>query len=82
MCHYICTCVCVTCLCVHASDLDMYLCIVSSRMLLNSSSFHSYEVTSTKFSRNLIRELTISFFASVFLGFGTLFLLLTVGIYV
>ena len=43
---------------------------------------HSYEVTSNKFSRNLIRELTLSFFASVFLGFGTVFLLLTVGIYV
>ena len=42
----------------------------------------SYEVTSTKFSRNLFKELLISLWSAVFLGFGVLFLMLWVGIYV
>lgn len=41
-----------------------------------------YEVTSTKFSRNLFKELLISLWSALFLGFGVLFLLLWVGIYV
>lgn len=44
--------------------------------------FPSYEVTSNKFSRNLIKELLISLWSAMFLGFGILFLLLWVGIYV
>ena len=44
--------------------------------------FFVYEVTSTKFTRELKKELMISSVASVFMGFGTLFLLLWVGIYV
>lgn len=41
-----------------------------------------YEVTSTKFTRDLFKELVISLVAAVFLGFGILFLLLWVGVYV
>lgn len=44
--------------------------------------FFVYEVTSTKFSRYLVKELLISLWSALFLGFGLLFLLLWVGIYV
>ncbi|KAL7992010.1 hypothetical protein Chor_016266 [Crotalus horridus] len=45
--------------------------------------FHSnYEVTSTKYTRDIYKELLISLVASLFMGFGVLFLLLWVGIYV
>ena len=42
----------------------------------------SHEVTSTKFSRYLLKELLISLWSALFMGFGVLFLLLWVGIYV
>jgi len=44
--------------------------------------FFVYEVTSSKFTREIFKELLIAAVASVFMGFGTLFLLLWVGIYV
>jgi len=44
--------------------------------------FFVYEVTSTKYTRDLHKELLMSLFGSVFNGFGVLFLLLWVGIYV
>jgi len=44
--------------------------------------FFVYEVTSTKFTRDILKELSVAFVASVFIGFGVLFLLLWVGIYV
>jgi len=44
--------------------------------------FFVYEVTSTKYTREVMKELMISAVASLFMGFGTLFLLLWVGIYV
>ncbi|MRB67507.1 hypothetical protein GH825_29405, partial [Bacillus thuringiensis] len=44
--------------------------------------FFVYEATSTKFKRDIFKELLVSFVASVFMGFGVLFLLLWVGIYV
>ncbi|XP_065187617.1 transmembrane protein 258-like [Sycon ciliatum] len=44
--------------------------------------FFVYEVTSTSKTRDLSKELLVSFVASIFLGFGSLFLLLWVGIYV
>ncbi|XP_044254338.1 transmembrane protein 258 [Tribolium madens] len=44
--------------------------------------FFVYEVTSTKQSRDLKKELLVSLVASIFSGFGILFLLLSVGIYV
>ncbi|KAK9834523.1 hypothetical protein WJX74_003611 [Apatococcus lobatus] len=48
----------------------------------STASFFVYEVTTTKFSRNLRRELSLSIVASLFLGFGLLFLLLWTGVYV
>uniref|UniRef100_A0A915PMS7 Dolichyl-diphosphooligosaccharide-protein glycosyltransferase subunit TMEM258 n=1 Tax=Setaria digitata TaxID=48799 RepID=A0A915PMS7_9BILA len=44
--------------------------------------FFVYEVTSTKFTRVLIKELLISSVAALFLGFGSVFLMLWTGIYV
>jgi len=44
--------------------------------------FFVYEVTSTKFTRDILKELSVALVASVFIGFGVLFLLLWVGIYV
>ncbi|ELT99113.1 hypothetical protein CAPTEDRAFT_98579 [Capitella teleta] len=44
--------------------------------------FFVYEVTSTKFTRDIFKELLVSLVASFFIGFGVLFLLLWVGIYV
>uniref|UniRef100_A0A8C1RZI2 Dolichyl-diphosphooligosaccharide-protein glycosyltransferase subunit TMEM258 n=1 Tax=Cyprinus carpio TaxID=7962 RepID=A0A8C1RZI2_CYPCA len=52
-----------------------YICILDSLSL-------RYEVTSTKYTRDLYKELLISLVASLFMGFGVLFLLLWVGIYV
>ncbi|KAJ1555170.1 hypothetical protein HK096_007885 [Nowakowskiella sp. JEL0078] len=42
----------------------------------------TYEVTATKFNRKLSTELIYVIPASVFLGFGTIFLFLSNGIYV
>ncbi|XP_024388280.1 uncharacterized protein [Physcomitrium patens] len=50
--------------------------------LLLTASFFIYEVTSTKLSRSLVHEFATGGLASVFLGFGTLFLLLWTGVYV
>ncbi|UJR23650.1 hypothetical protein I4U23_026635 [Adineta vaga] len=44
--------------------------------------FFVYEVTSTKYTRDWKKELFIALIASFFLGYGGLFLLLWVGIYV
>ncbi|CAB4007458.1 transmembrane 258 [Paramuricea clavata] len=44
--------------------------------------FFVYEVTSSKFTRDIYKELLVALVASLFLGFGILFLLLWVGIYV
>ncbi|CAF1367049.1 unnamed protein product [Adineta ricciae] len=44
--------------------------------------FFVYEVTGTKYTRNWKKELIIALAASVFLGYGGLFLLLWVGIFV
>lgn len=44
--------------------------------------FFVYEVTSTKFTRDVYKELLVSFVAALFSGFGVLFLMLWVGIYV
>merc|ERR1712194_958989 len=44
--------------------------------------FFVYEVTSTKFTRDPKKELLIKFVASVFMGLGSHFLILWVGIYV
>ncbi|CAH8286770.1 unnamed protein product [Schistosoma margrebowiei] len=44
--------------------------------------FIVYGLTANKFSRVLLKELLLSLVASIFLGCGTLFLFLWVGIYV
>merc|ERR1712221_35690 len=44
--------------------------------------FFVYEVTSTKYSRDIYKELLVALFAAIFMGFGSMFLLLWVGIYV
>ena len=44
--------------------------------------FFVYEVTSTKYTRALVKEIMISSVASIFMGLGSLFLILWVGIYV
>ena len=44
--------------------------------------FFVYEVTATKYTRDLSKELIVALFAAVFMGFGTVFLLLWVGIYI
>ncbi|KJE89837.1 hypothetical protein CAOG_01262 [Capsaspora owczarzaki ATCC 30864] len=50
--------------------------------LIFAGTFFVQQVTTSKQNRNLVQELSGAGLASVFLGFGTLFLLLTVGIYV
>lgn len=44
--------------------------------------FFVYEVTATKLSRDVFKELLVSLVAAIFSGFGIQFLLLWVGIYV
>jgi len=44
--------------------------------------FLVYEVTTTKKTRSILKELFIAMVAASFMGFGLLFLLLWVGIYV
>ncbi|MQM19717.1 hypothetical protein Taro_052728 [Colocasia esculenta] len=50
--------------------------------LVVTASFFIYEATSSKRNRSLSKELMTGAVASVFLGFGSLFLLLATGVYV
>ncbi|XP_034699012.1 transmembrane protein 258 [Vitis riparia] len=50
--------------------------------LVITASFFIYEATSSRKSRSLAKELTTGAMASIFLGFGSLFLLLSSGVYV
>ncbi|KAJ7979351.1 Transmembrane protein [Quillaja saponaria] len=50
--------------------------------LVITASFFIYEATSSRRTRSLAKELATGAVASVFLGFGTLFLLLASGVYV
>lgn len=50
--------------------------------LIFTAWFFVYAVTGTKKTRNIFKELLIAASASAFLGTGTVFLLLWVGIYV
>ncbi|CAM6057770.1 unnamed protein product [Sphagnum tenellum] len=50
--------------------------------LVLTASFFIYEATGTKFSRKLSQEFATGGISSLFLGFGTLFLLLWTGVYV
>lgn len=47
-----------------------------------TGSFFLYEVTKTRSNRSLFTEVALAGVASVFLGLGTLFLLLWTGVYV
>ncbi|TPX43623.1 hypothetical protein SeMB42_g03928 [Synchytrium endobioticum] len=47
-----------------------------------ASAFLMYEVTSTKSTRKWATELGLAALSSLFLGFGTLYLFLALGIYV
>ncbi|WKY08966.1 hypothetical protein Q1695_001827 [Nippostrongylus brasiliensis] len=64
---------------VHFPQLTISLCGLG---LFFMAWFLVYEVTSTKYTRNIVKELLIATIAAFFLGFGSLFLLLWVGIYV
>ncbi|XP_034254229.1 transmembrane protein 258 [Thrips palmi] len=44
--------------------------------------FFVYEVTSTKYTRDVFKELLVALVAAIFSGMGMLFLMLWVGIYV
>ncbi|KAG2718127.1 hypothetical protein I3760_03G206600 [Carya illinoinensis] len=50
--------------------------------LFVTASFFIYEATSSRRNRSLTKELITGAVASVFLGFGSLFLLLASGVYV
>ncbi|XP_038711447.1 transmembrane protein 258-like [Tripterygium wilfordii] len=50
--------------------------------LVITASFFIYEATSSRRNRSLAKELITGAVASVFLGFGSLFLLLSSGVYV
>ncbi|GFQ07808.1 hypothetical protein PHJA_002924800 [Phtheirospermum japonicum] len=50
--------------------------------LIIMASFFIYEATSSRENRSLAKELSTGAVASVFLGFGSLFLVLSSGIYV
>ncbi|GAB4837799.1 hypothetical protein Ancab_027323 [Ancistrocladus abbreviatus] len=50
--------------------------------LVVTASFFIYEATSSRKNRSLAKELITGAVASIFLGFGSLFLLLSTGVYV
>ncbi|XP_056176721.1 uncharacterized protein LOC115670933 isoform X1 [Syzygium oleosum] len=50
--------------------------------LVIAASFFVYEATSSRRNRSLAKELFTGAVASIFLGFGSLFLLLSCGVYV
>ncbi|KAG0514815.1 hypothetical protein BDA96_10G225800 [Sorghum bicolor] len=50
--------------------------------LMFTASFFIYEATSSRRSRSLAKEIATAAVASVFLGFGSLFVLLASGVYV
>nr|GLL21779.1 transmembrane protein 258 [Ipomoea trifida] len=50
--------------------------------LVVTASFFIYEATSSRKNRSLAKELTTASVASIFMGFGSLFLLLASGVFV
>ncbi|XP_015693727.1 transmembrane protein 258 [Oryza brachyantha] len=50
--------------------------------LMFTASFFIYEATSSRRNRSLGKEMATATIASVFLGFGSLFVLLASGVYV
>ena len=68
--------------CYHQKNEFLSLLLRTNSWLSIFNSGVRYEATSTKFKRDIFKELLVSLVASVFMGFGVLFLLLWVGIYV
>ena len=62
--------------------LCFYILLKSQSIVNFLNCANRYEVTSTKFTRDITKELLVSLVASLFMGFGVMFLLLWVGIYV
>ncbi|KAK3133956.1 hypothetical protein QOZ80_6AG0543250 [Eleusine coracana subsp. coracana] len=56
--------------------------IMLSVGLMFTATFFIYEATSSRRSRSLTKEIVTAAIASVFLGFGSLFVLLASGVYV
>ncbi|PAV58828.1 hypothetical protein WR25_05349 [Diploscapter pachys] len=67
---------------IHQSNFPHFTVSLCGLGLLFMAYFLVYEVTESKQTRSLFKELSIALIAAVFLGFGSLFLLLWVGIYV
>ena len=59
-----------------------HLTVVHTIGMFFTAWFFVYEVTSTKYTRDIYKEFLISLVASLFMGFGVLFLLLWVSIYI
>jgi hypothetical protein len=57
-------------------------CVLMGIGIFFTAWFFVYEVTSTKLSRYIFKELLIALVASIFLGCGVIFLALWVGIFV
>ncbi|CAF2243625.1 BnaA08g13320D [Brassica napus] len=56
--------------------------VAAQNIFLHVQSYKLYEATSSRKNRSLGMELASATVASVFLGFGSLFLLLASGVYV
>uniref|UniRef100_A0A8R1DIE8 Dolichyl-diphosphooligosaccharide-protein glycosyltransferase subunit TMEM258 n=1 Tax=Caenorhabditis japonica TaxID=281687 RepID=A0A8R1DIE8_CAEJA len=64
------------------SSLPLLTVVLGGVGILLLAAFTMIQVTSTKYSRDIVKELFVAFSSSIFLGFGSVFLLLWVGIYV
>merc|ERR1712062_159162 len=68
------------------SSKSSYICsldvCLDGNWIILTAWFFVYEVTCTKFTRDRMKELLISVVASIFMGLGSHFLILWVGIYV
>ncbi|XP_032754120.1 transmembrane protein 258-like [Rattus rattus] len=67
----------------YTNPVNPHLTVVLLAISMSSTAwFFVYEVTSTKYTRDIFKELLISLVASLFMGFGVLFLALSVSIYI
>ncbi|CAI4231549.1 unnamed protein product [Auanema sp. JU1783] len=64
------------------ANFPLLTCSLGGLGLLFMAWFLVYEVTSNKYTRNIVKEISMAAFSSILLGVGSLFLLLWVGIYV
>ncbi|CAI2353249.1 unnamed protein product [Caenorhabditis sp. 36 PRJEB53466] len=67
---------------VHFSSFPVLTIFLGGLGLLLLAVFTMIQVTSTKYNRNILKEVIVAALSSLFLGFGSVFLLLWVGIYV